>query len=333
MTDIKKSTNKNKSIRLILLIVIGLLLVGTATVGTFSYRQLAKITPVSLDKTPQRLGISTSLISWTDSLEEPPVNIALFGLDKRPADKFGNSDAIMIISISKAANKIKLSSIMRDTYVKIDSLGMDKINAAFREGGAQLALKTINQNFNLNIKNFVSVDLNGMASVIDALDGVSIDVKQEEVNWLNAYLSENHRDPKVKAPYISKAGLQNLNGKQAVAYTRIRQVGGEDYQRTQRQRTVLSLLLKKLKEAGPSEYPKIVSKVSPYVDTSIPRMELLSLGATVFLNNIRTLEERRFPGHTESKGKFINGHWYLVADLPATSKSLRDFIFEGCKPE
>lgn len=324
------TTTRKRRFKFALLIALGLFLLSGLALAMYVRSQLSSITPVNIIQTPKALGISPQVVAREDSLEEPPVNIALFGLDKRPDDKYGNSDVIMIVSISKATNKIKLSSIMRDTYVKIDSLGMGKINAAYRIGGPQLALKTLNENFNLHLENFVSVDFNGMAQVIDGLDGVTIDVKKEEVRWINAYLDENNRDSRVKPPYVSKAGPQTLNGRQAVAYTRIRYVG-DDYERTQRQRTVLSLLLQKLKSAGITEYPKVVSKILPYVETSIPRFQLLTLGSSVFMNNIRTIEERRFPQHFESKGKIINGTWYLVTDLKSTSKSLFNFMYEGTR--
>jgi LCP family protein required for cell wall assembly len=325
-------TNRKTNFKPFFLVLLGLFLVAGLSVTAFLYSQLDKVSSFKINQNPKSLGISSALAIKIDSLEDPPVNIALFGLDKRPADKFGNSDAIIIVSISKATNKIKLSTIMRDTYVKVDSVGMDKINAAYRIGGAQLALKTINQNFNLNIKDFVSVDFNGMAKVIDALGGINLDVKKEEVRWVNSYLDENLRGSKITPPYLVKGGLQSLNGQQAVAYTRVRQVG-TDFERTQRQRNVLSLILKQLKNAGASEYPKIVSQALPFVETSLPKMQLLAMGTNVYMNNIRTIEERRFPLHTQSRGKIINGSWYLVADLKATSKSLFDFMFEGSKPE
>ncbi|MBC8053452.1 MAG: LCP family protein [Sphingobacteriaceae bacterium] len=329
----RETNTKKSNLKPVLLIIAGVFVVSGLTVASYIYSQLNKVSSFGINKSPKALGISSLLLGRIDSLDKPPVNIALFGLDKRPADKYGNSDAIMIISISEAANKLKLSSIMRDTYVKIDSVGMDKINAAYRIGGPQLALKTLNQNFNLHIKDFVSVNFNGMANVIDALGGVNIPVKKEEVRWLNSYLDENNKDSRVKPPYISKSGPQTLNGKQAVAYTRIRQVG-DDYERTQRQRVILSLLLKKLKSSGTSEYPNIVSKILPFVETSIPKFQLLTMGAKVYMNNnIRTIEEKRFPLHTESHGKMINGTWYLDADMKATSKSLYNFMFEGSKPE
>ena len=318
--------NNKKIFKRMGLSLLVLLTICGITAAIYVYTQLHKISPSKIDKSPEELGISSSLLARVDSLKEPPVNIALFGLDKRPTDKYGNSDAIIILSIDKAGQSIKLSSIMRDTYVKIDSVGMDKINASYRIGGPQLAVKTINQNFKLNIEDFVSVDFDGMANVIDALGGISLDVKKKEVRWLNSYLYVNAGDTNMKQPYVTKSGLQLLNGKQAVAYTRIRYVGN-DYERTQRQRTVLRLLLAKMKQEGGSGYTTVITKILPFVETNMSHFALLKLGASVFINNIRTLEERRFPLPEESKGKIIEGVWYLITDIDATSKSLTNFIF------
>ena len=165
MTKTKESTQNNKKLRLIIAIAAGLVLVSMLLVGGYSFYQLNKISSVRFDKSPKALGISPVALAQRDSVKKPPLSIALFGLDKRPGDLYGNSDVIMIISISEAAHKIKLSSIMRDTYVNIDSVGMDKINAAYRIGGPQLSVRALNQNFNLDIQNFVSVDFNGMAQL------------------------------------------------------------------------------------------------------------------------------------------------------------------------
>ncbi|MBC7914931.1 MAG: LCP family protein [Pyrinomonadaceae bacterium] len=318
---------KNK--KLALSIILGLFITGiilAITLSGYVYTQLKKITPVHIFKTQKDLGISPLLQSQIDSLSEPPLNIALFGLDKREGKDYVNADVIMLLSINKDTKKIKIASVMRDTYVKIEGKGMDKINAAFNIGGAQLAIKTINQNFNLDIKEFVSVDIKGMSKVIDALGGITLDVKKEEMGWVNGYLDEAYND---SIPFLTKWGVQNLNGKQAVAYTRIRYTSGNDAERTERQRKVLTLLLKKLKEAGPMQYPILVSQLLPYVETSFGRKTLLKVGAEVFISNIRTIEQKRFPLDSESKGQFIDSIWYLVPNLKATQKSIRTFIFDG----
>src|SRR5690606_34920231 len=134
------------------------------------------------------LGFSQEKISKVDSVDALQTHIAFFGVDRRSTSDFGNSDVIMIISIDPITNKIKLSSIMRDTYVKIYARGKNKINAAYFEGGPQLAIRTLNENFDLAIKEYITVDLFGSAKIIQALGGVEIDVKQEEIKFINDYL-------------------------------------------------------------------------------------------------------------------------------------------------
>src|SRR5690606_19120994 len=135
-------------------------------------KQLDKIAPVYINKSLHELGIATEVQENIESIAHPPLNILLFGVDKRPDRENSNSDVIMVISIHKKSQEIRIASIMRDSYVKIEGKGMDRVNAAFDLGGPQLAIKTINQNFDLNVKDFVSVDIAGMSNVIDELDGI-----------------------------------------------------------------------------------------------------------------------------------------------------------------
>src|SRR5699024_9711213 len=141
------------------------------------------------------------------------MNIALFGLDKGQDGEGSRSDSIMIASVDKHHKKIKLTSIMRDTYVEIEDRGMDKIGHAYAFGGPELAMKTINQNFNMNIRDFVSIDFSGFQKIIDAIGGVEIDVKPNEVSHVK----------------IDGSGLQTLSGEQALAYSRLIKTDNVDY--------------------------------------------------------------------------------------------------------
>ena len=145
---------------------------------------------IKLIKTPAALGISPKTQKRISALTNPPINLALFAVDRRNKNDEGNSDVIIIITIDQVTRKIKMSSIMRDTYVNIEGKGMDKINAAFALGGLQLAIKTINQNFDMDIQDYINVDFFGTAKMIDALGGVEINVKPEEIPYLNNYLKE-----------------------------------------------------------------------------------------------------------------------------------------------
>jgi len=278
------------------------------------------------------LGISTEKIEKMDSTENQLMNIAFFGVDRRSTSDFGNSDLIMILSIDSKTKKVKLSSIMRDTYVKIYARGKNKINAAYFEGGPQLAIRTLNENFDLGIKDYISVDFFGSAKIIQALGGVEIDVKPEEMDFLNSYLGEIAGIDRIPARFITKPGLQLLDGKQSVVYSRIRGVGRGDYDRIQRQKAVMDALALKFSQAGKALLPIIIKDVLPNIETNLDYTKLFQLGSDFMTAKSKSFDHARFPLNNASKGVRIDNIWYLSADLQATTKSLHNFIYKDIKP-
>ncbi|PTS96740.1 transcriptional regulator [Pedobacter sp. HMWF019] len=300
---------------------------------TFIHKEVKPIIKGSLIKTPEALGISPKVQKAINEMTNPPINIALFGVDRRNTHDQSNSDVIIILSINQQKGQVKMSSIMRDTYVNIEGKGMDKINAAFALGGPQLAVKTINQNFEMDIKDYMNVDFYSAAKIVDALGGVMIDVKEAEVPYLNNYLDELVNIGTVsKAEHVSKAGLQRLNGNQAVAYTRIRYVGRGDYERTERQRSVMVALFNQIKNAGQNMFPVLASQVMPNLETSMNNMTMLGFASGILGAKNKAIEQARFPLDKQSTGKRINNIWYLTTDLKATAVSLHDFIYKDIKP-
>jgi len=285
-----------------------------------------------ISKTPAALGISPKVQANTAAMKNPPINIALFAVDRRNTTQEGNSDVIMIISIDQVTKKIKMSSILRDTYVNIEGKGMDKINAAFAIGGPQLAIKTINQNFAMDIKDYFNVDFFTTAKMIDALGGVDVNVKTEEIPYLNNYLQEISGIDNIPPVPVKEPGIQLLSGKQAVAYTRIRAVGRGDFERTERQRNVLAALFSKMQGGGPAMLPVLMTQILPYLETSMSSMELFSIGGNILNSKNKTIEQARFPLDSSSKGIRINNIYYLSADMPKTTLALHNFIYKGIKP-
>lgn len=281
-----------------------------------------------LDKALDALGISQKTKEKVKAMENPPINIALFAVDKREEDDRANSDVIMVVSINQETGKIKMASIMRDTYVDIDGLGMDKINAAYATGGPQLAIKTINQNFGLDISDYLNVDFYSAAKIVDALGGVTIDVKEAELPYLNTYLNEVAIYEKKTAIPLKNAGMQNLSGRQAVAYTRIRAVGNGDYERTERQRSVLVALFDKMKTSGQELFPVLATQILPNLETSMSNFTLLGFASSVLNTQNKTIDQARFPLDEHSKGKRINNIWYLTTNLESTSRAMHQFIYE-----
>ncbi|MEK6263434.1 MAG: LCP family protein [Clostridium sp.] len=303
--------------------------------GAFGYTfyKLSKINTTTISKTDEDLGIKPKVILKEEVImkeevvvkEEVPlkievsnkiINIALFGVDRTDKNQPSRSDSIIILSIDEVHNKIKMSSIMRDTYVEIKNHGKTKINHAYAYGGPQLAIRTLNENFNLDIRDYVTVDFSDFEKLIDAMDGVAIDVKQDEISFI---------------PQITKTGTQTLNGLQAVAYSRIRHTAGDDYRRTERQRTVLSVMLTKIQTLGVTKFPSVVSMLLPFTETSMNSIDILKVGTKVFVSDIKTLEGERFPMDGYGRGKIIGGVWYLVADMKATVDQLHKFIYEDIK--
>lgn len=284
--------------------------------------------PVILERSDAALGISAKTRGKIKAIKNPPLNIALFAVDRRTPKDAGNSDVIMVISINQINGEVKMASILRDTYVKIEGHGMDKINAAYAIGGPQLAIKTINENFDLDIKDYINVDFYTAARIVDAVGGVEVNVKPAEVRYLNNYLDEIAIYEKIPASPIKEAGLQNLTGRQAVAYTRIRGVGNNDYERTERQRNVLITLFKKMKSSGQELIPVFSKTILPNLETSMSKMSALNFAGSIFYSQSKTVKQARFPLNNQTQSKRINNILYLVTDLKAMTNSMYSFIYK-----
>ncbi|WP_426350552.1 LCP family protein [Alloiococcus sp. CFN-8] len=280
-----------------------------ASGGLYLNSLLNKTQKVDIPTDDNSLGIK---VEAAEKDKKDISTIALFGIDAKNGNR-GRSDAIMLLTIDNENNKIKLASIMRDSYVNIPDRGMDKINHAYSYGGPELALKTINSNYGLNIRDYATVDFTTLPNIIDQLGGVYIDVKSYEVNYI---------------PGVKAAGLQTLNGEKALAYSRIRYSGNGDYERTERQRTVLNSLFNKMATLSITEVPKYLSNMLPFIETSLSNSEILSLATNTFTINNFNLTQARFPEDDLSHGETINGVWYLRFDIEETAKHLQSFIYE-----
>ena len=314
----KKLVKRKRRFRRVLLIVTIIIL------ATFAYvnAHLNSLKTVNISKDDKDLGIKKK------NREDEIINIALFGGDRRGQEDVVHSDAIMILSIDKVHKKVKLSSIMRDTYVDVYDHGKTKINHAYAYGGPELAIRTLNENFNLNIRDYAFVDFYSFEELVDAVGGIDIDIKEIEIKEINRCIREIAEIKNTKPTLIRNSGINHLNGEQAVAYSRIRKVGGGDYERTERQRKVMDELFKKGKDVDISKYPAIIDSIFPHIETSLSKMEIMKLGTYVLTNNIQTIDQARFPTDEHSHGEFIEKVWYLVTDLEETEKEIHEFIYE-----
>ncbi len=264
--------------------------------------------------------------------DEDITNIALFGLDTREGDTQSHSDSIMIATVDNTRGKLKLTSLMRDSLVEIDGHGSDKLNAAYFLGGPALAIRTINENFGTDIRDYVAVEFGQLAQIVDTLDGVEIDVQGYELNELNRVITDYGKEQGTEFELVDKAGVQELNGVQALCYGRIRKNNtGDDWGRVERQGIVLNAMFSKLQKLSANRMLMLMYKLMPYVTCSLAPTELAPLVVGALKNGMPALEHTRVPvdGEWEYYGQYGE---YILFDLDVAAEHIRRYIYEDVSP-
>ncbi len=315
-----KAKKPHRVRRCILVILLALVLIITSllTAGYFYIGSSLNTVDFPMDK--ESLGIDSSAQS---SLFVK--NIALFGVDSRGSDDSGRSDTMMIVSLDGKHHEIKLTSVLRDSRVEIPGHGMDKLCHAYAYGGPELAVETLNENYHLDIDEYITVNFNQLAQIIDAIGGVTIDITEKERVAANGLIAST---PSLSySPEIKTSGTVHLNGAQAVAYSRIRKIDNES-ERASRQQTVLQAMLNQISSVSVLEYPKLVKEILPYLETSISYGDLVSF-LPFFLFGIPDLTNNTVPDQNDPnvKGGEINGVWYWSYDLDDAADSMHEFIY------
>ena len=267
------------------------------------------------------------------SNEEDITNILLIGSDARKTNEVGRSDAMMILTIDDKNKAIKLTSLARDTLVKIPGYDYEKLTHAYAYGKEKLLLDTIEYNFKIKINDYVSINFNSFIELVDSLGGVEVDINDKDISHLNdviansfkVYNSKNNEEPK----YIRNSGKQLLNGYQTLAYARIRKLD-TIYNRDERQRDVLNSIANKLSNMPVSSYPSIVNSILPYVDInmSIPKIIELAIKSKELYNyDIKQLEfplkDYRYEAKLAKNNSFVV-KWDKVENI----NELQYFIYE-----
>jgi len=309
-----KSKKKSKGLttgKKVLIIIATILIFSLSALGSYLLSMVGKLNNVGLNDSD--LGIEKS-----KNTSSKIKNIVLFGIDQTEGD-IGRSDAIIIATVDSLHKKLKLTSISRDSYVNIEGHGYDKLNHAYAYGQEELAIKTINQTFGLDITDYAKVNFNNLKDIIDTLGGIDITVEDSELGDLNGV--------------ISTSGRQHVNGTQALAYSRIRKNSGGDDSRTERQRMLLTEIFNKVSTVGILKLPSMVNDILPHVQTSLSTSEVLSLGTKVLTSGMTDIEQLRFPLAEHSKGDSIDGIYYTTFDEEITKEQIQKYIYEDVMPE
>lgn len=332
----KKRMNTWLKVVLILLLII--IITAGILIAKIANDKLSKINFKDVDDTD--LEINEDLQSEIEGLSKKDydkvINILLLGSDSKNMDDTygGNSDAMIIVSINPKYKSIKLISIPRDTAAYIDGeKNRYKINYAFYKGKEQLALKTINKTFDLNLKEYVTINISAMYDIINELGGVELNITQDEVKWINEYVDMFYGFSGKPTQKVTKSGKVTLTGEQAASYVKERMSGTNykssehgDYGRTRRQRDVFIAMMKKIASGSPSEISDNIDMILKQITTNINVGNYMGMlpefiaNKDEYLNNITSV---MLPALDYSKEIMENGAYLYVTD---NEKAKQDFI-------
>ena len=257
-------------------------------------------------------------------------NIALFGVDSRGGElvKGTLSDCIIIASVNLDTGDVKLVSVYRDTYLNLGNDKYNKCNSAYSSGGAEQAIKMLNMNLDMDIKDFVTVGFGGLTATINALGGVYLDVDSEELEHINNYQRTMAEELGMDWKPVETTGYQLLNGLQATAYCRIRYKTGNDFARAAAQREVIQAIADVAKKSDLQTLTKVANDVSKYVYTSFSLDEIIDLLGEISKYNI--VDQTGFPREDIRGSDTLGskGSCVFPINLVENVKWLHEYLFD-----
>lgn len=262
--------------------------------------------------------------------EDGVINILLIGNDSRDAGKDGRSDAMILLSISEKTQSIVMLSLLRDMYVEIPGYKDNRLNAAYSLGGAELLMETLEHNLGIEVHRYVQVNFQAFAGLVDAVGGVDLELSNEEVQYVNGYLTEyNVLEGRPEGTdYLDGGayGMLHLNGPQALAYCRIRYIGS-DFARTQRQRDVLMAVIKKAPKALLTNATELMNGLLPNLTTNLTEAECRQLSLQVINLTRYKLEQTRIPIDGSYQNAKIDGKSVLQVDFAKNQEFIRQVLY------
>ena len=258
-------------------------------------------------------------------------NILLIGLDGTNDKLPKRSDTMIILTIDKLNKSLKLTSLARDTLVKIPGRGEEKLTHAYAYGQEELLMQTINENFDLDIKDYAVVNFKSFIDIVDIIGGVDINVNEKEIHHLNEVIKEcysvNNDDAK-NIEYITSSGNHNLNGYQALAYARIRKLD-TIYKRDERQRLILTNIAHKLSDVSISKYPQIAKSILRHIKVNIAFNKIIDLAFRAYELASYDISQLEFPiSEYREEGRIGEKGTYVVKwDKNKNIELLHQFIY------
>lgn len=282
-------------------------------------------------------------LSINESLPAEWMNVLLLGSDARSKEESSRTDTMIICSINTTTGQVKLTSMMRDTAIEFTDLGQYngtyRLNAANFFGGPELIMKTLNERLNLNIQYYAMVDFTTFSIVAEKLGGIEIDVSEAEMEQINKNAAQQYNIAKKAGIDESELEATNvlleqsgqnvhLNGRQVVAYARIRKLDS-DSQRTERQRKVLIALLGKIRELNATQMVEIGTTLFQYVSTNIDMNTAITVATKVLGSDMSEVPQLRLPEKDTYVQETRDGQAMLYdTNWDANAAAIYSFIYE-----
>ena len=341
MEEHKKKGKRSPLARALLAVLLLFLLIGGAA-GFYTLHMLGRIERVDSEQEtwiaaeeedfeaddpedPEAGGREDTLapekVVWrkpSEPVQEARVhNILLIGQDRRPGETRARSDSMILCSINEDTKTITLTSLMRDMYVPFPGKYSDnRINAAYAFGGMSLLDQLIEEDFGVTIDGNVEVDFDGFVAVMDLIAPLEIELNRVEAGYLNKF-----------GDWYLHEGVNAMTGEQLLMYARTRHVGHADWERTERQRRVLTTAFEKVKGMSLRELRALAEAALPCMTTDLTNAEILQLIYTVAINRISIGETYRLPVEGTYTNEIIRGMMVLLPDLQENSRLLQEYVY------
>lgn len=309
-------------VRNAIIAILCITLVGLSCVGIFGYDKIDKLLS-SFNNEALKDNIyvdDNDLAQFSDQ-----ISVLLIGVDAREGDTASRSDTMMLVTLDNANKQIKITSFLRDSYVKIAGKNINqKLNAAYFYGGVQMLADTLEMNFKVDIQYYALVDFEIFTTIVDELGGVNVDVTQKESDY-------TYNSGDVGVPVRIPAGEDILlNGEEALWYSRIRYLDS-DFQRTQRQRKVITAIVEKASTKSLPELYSLAETIIPLIQTNMSSSKIMSLGLSAVKNGAYNypIVQHQIPAEGTWRSENISGVGStLVMDMEKNQQLLHSFLSE-----
>lgn len=274
-------------------------------------------------------------LTWEGQIIEPMQdegikNILLIGQDRREGDskeELKRSDAMVIISLNQETGQIKVCSLMRDMYVQIPGYGGNKLNYSYEKGGMELLDQTIEQNLGVTIDNNVEVDFDGFVEAMSVVGNLDIYLSQAEIDFMEAHPTWADDSGADVTTWDLHEGLNSMTPSEYAVFCRLRMIGNNDFERTERQRRVLSAAFTKIMDGGMFSILSVADSIIPYVTTDMTNSEILSYVYTVVTKGMELTSQYRIPLDGTWTNQTINRAAVLVCDMETNTKALQEYLY------